>query len=82
MTPVEQSILAALNELDTAARNMSTSPSKPNLLPIFERLESLARQLPPGSNSELAHFLSRKSYDKARLLLLGRNSENARGNCH
>jgi hypothetical protein len=81
MTEIEQSILKALDELDTAAKSMTTASAKPNLLPIFERLDHLANQLPQGANPELQHFLARKSYEKARLLLQGRGPENARGKC-
>jgi len=52
------------------------------LLAFFERLEALARKLPRGSNPDLLHYLNRKSYEKARLLLEGRDPENARGTCH
>ena len=81
MTPTEQAILKALDELDAAAKAMPTALPKPNLLPIFQRLDELARELPKDSNPELLHFLNRKSYEKARLLLLGRAEENERGSC-
>ena len=81
MTQTEAAILQTLNELDAAAKSMSGAQIKPNLLPLFERLESLAQQLPRELNPELHHYLSRKSYEKARLLLQGRDAENARGTC-
>jgi len=81
MTETEQAILQALNELDSAVKAMPTARPKPNLLPIFGRLEALARQLPTGANPDLLHYLNRKSYEKARLLLQGRDAENARGAC-
>ena len=46
MSDTEQAILNALNELDTAVKSMSTAGLMPNLLPIFERLDVLASQLP------------------------------------
>jgi len=76
----ETAILEALNELDAAVKSMSAQ-SKPNLLPLFERLETLSRQLPKGTDPNLLHYLSRKSYEKARLLLLGRDVENKTGTC-
>jgi len=82
MSETEQAILNELNELDAAVKCMPTAGSKPNLLPIFERLDMLASQLPKGSNPDLLHYLNRKSYQKARLLLEGRDPENARGSCH
>ena len=82
MSDTEQAILNALNELDAAVKSMPTAGSKPNLLPIFERLDMLASQLPERANPDLLHYLNRKSYEKARLLLEGRDPENARGTCH
>jgi hypothetical protein len=82
MTDAEQTILQTLNELDAAVKSISAKEVKPNLLPIFERLDALARQLPRGANPDLIHYLNRKSYEKARLLLEGRDPENARGTCH
>jgi hypothetical protein len=83
MSETEQAILNTLNELDVAVKSMPTAGSKlPNLLPIFERLDLLASQLPRGAHPDLLHYLNRKSYEKARLLLEGRDPENARGTCH
>ena len=82
MTEIEQALLQALNQLDAAVKATPAAQSKPNLLPLFERLEELARQLPKGADPDLLHYLDRKSYEKARLLLQGREAENARGACH
>jgi len=82
MSDTEQAIFSALNELDAAVKSMPTASSKPNLLAIFERLDMLANQLPKRANPDLLHYLNRKSYEKARLLLEGRDPENARGTCH
>jgi hypothetical protein len=81
MTETEQALLHALTELDEVVRKMATTKPKPNLLPLFARIDELARDLPPNANPELLHFLHRKSYEKARLLLLGRAAENAKGTC-
>jgi len=81
MNSIEQSILQVLIDLDNAVKIMPAAQPKPNLLPIFERLDALARQLPRDANPELLHYLNRKSYEKARLLLQGRDAENARGKC-
>ena len=81
MTAIEESILGTLRELDAAARSMPTANPKPNLIPLFQRLEDLGRQLPPDSDPDLRHYLQRKSYEKARLLLEGRGNENASGSC-
>ena len=71
MHQVEHAIFDALNELDALVRSMAKAQPKPNLIPIFDRIDALARQLPQGGNPELSHYLAKKSYDKARLLLAG-----------
>ena len=81
MTQTEQSILDILLELERTVETMSRSAPKPNLLPIFSRLDALARTLPPTTDSVLLHYLHKKSYEKARLFLQGRDSENRAGNC-
>jgi len=81
MHPVEHSIFEALNELDAAVRFMATAQPKPNLLPLFERIDALAQQLPKGENPDLSHYLAKKSYEKARLLLAGEDQNNAKGSC-
>ena len=70
MTETEKAILDALNELDQKVQSMKTANPKPNLLPLFARLDGLAASLPKTANPELIHFLHRKSYDKARMLLM------------
>lgn len=81
MTELEDSILQTLVELDEKVRLMAVSNPKPNLLPIFSKLDQLAAQLPAGTDPDLVHYLSRKSYEKARLLLEGRKTETKRGTC-
>ena len=82
MNETEQRILASLLELERAVASMATANPKPNLLPMFARIEELTRQLPRDADPTLLHYLHKKSYEKARLFLQGRESENARGNCH
>lgn len=81
MSETEKSILQTLVELDSTIKTMPTANPKPSLLPIFTRLDDLTRQLPKNTSPELLHFMHKKSYEKARLLLEGRGTENARGNC-
>ena len=45
------------------------------------RIDELAKQLPRGANPALLHYLQKKSYEKARLFLQGRDAENQAGNC-
>jgi len=78
---VEQKLLNALAELDDAVKELPAANPKPSLLPLFARIDELANQLPPAADPELRHFLQRKSYEKARLLLEGRGNANAKGSC-
>lgn len=81
MTELENRILATLQELETAASTIRTANPKPDLQALFSRLEQLTRELPRGTEPDLLHYLHKKSYQKARLLLEGRGAENARGRC-
>lgn len=81
MTQTEQQILDALLELEAAVARMKTAQAKPNFLPIFARIEELSLSLPPATDPQLLHYLRKKSYEKARLFLQGRDAENAAGNC-
>jgi hypothetical protein len=82
MTELEQTVLSALLELEGMIEEMPRANPKPNLLPIFSRLDDLARRLPLTTDPTLLHYLHKKSYQKARLFLQGREADNARGNCH
>jgi hypothetical protein len=82
MTQAEQQILDTLLELESSVARMKTETPKPNLIPIFTRLDALAAALPPGTDPLLLHYLRKKSYEKARLFLQGHDAENAAGNCH
>ena len=82
MTGTERDILNALLDLERSVASMSTANPKPNLLPFFTRIDELTRQLPRDAEPQLLHYLHKKSYEKARLLLQGCDAENAQGNCH
>lgn len=81
MTATEREILDNLVQLEEMVRAIKTANPKPNLLPLFARLDQLTAELPRGADPSLLHYMHKKSYDKARLLLEGRDVENARGNC-
>jgi hypothetical protein len=81
MTATEQTILETLLDLDRAVKSMPTASAKPDLQLYFRRLDELTGQLPKGSDPDLLHYLHKKSYEKARLFLQGRDAENASGNC-
>jgi hypothetical protein len=82
MTQLEQGILAALLDLERAVEAMPRSNPKPDLRPMFSRLDELTASLPVSTEPLLLHYLHKKSYQKARLFLEGCDAENARGNCH
>jgi len=81
MTETEKNILQALLDLEAAVAALSTASPKPSLVAHFNRLDELTRQLPPQTDPGLLHYLHKKSYEKARLWLQGRDAENRAGNC-
>jgi hypothetical protein len=81
MTEIEKTILDTLVQLETAAASFATAQPKPDLQSLFKRLDQLTGQLPRSSDPSLLHYLQKKSYQKARLFLQGRDEENAEGNC-
>ena len=81
MNETEREILVTLQDLEARVRSMQTANPKPNLLPLFEKLDALTRKLGPAADHSLLHYLHKKSYEKARLHLEGRDAENARGTC-
>jgi hypothetical protein len=82
MTTIENDILGSLRDLDHAVKSLRTATPKPDLQALFARLEELTHSLPPQTDPSLLHYLHKKSYEKARLFLEGRDAENARGGCH
>jgi hypothetical protein len=81
MTALETQLLHALTELDAVVKTMATAQPKPDLLPLFRWLDALALELPRDADPNLRHYLNKKSYEKARLLLLGRADEIKVGGC-
>lgn len=75
MKSLEQTLLDKLLELETSAKTLATAKPKPDLTRLFGEIENLAGRLPQSSNPSLLHYLRRKSYQKARLLLQGENPE-------
>ena len=73
MTTGEQNILQTLTELEQAVKSIPTANPKPNLLPLFARIDELMRLLPAETDAALLHYLQRKSYEKARFWLEGRD---------
>ena len=81
MTETERNILQALVELEQAIASMPAANPKPNLLPRFARIDELTQALPREADPTLLHYLHKKSYQKARLFLEGRDAENQAGSC-
>jgi hypothetical protein len=79
--PVENELLSALTQLAETVKAMPATNPKPSLLPIFSRLDALAKQLPRDTDPTLLHYLHKHSYEKARLFLQGSDAENQAGNC-
>lgn len=81
MNAIENELLKTLTRLAETVQAMPAANPKPSLLPIFGRLDELTRQLPRDTDPTLLHYLHKKSYEKARLFLKGRDAENQVGNC-
>ena len=81
ITPFEKELLQTLELLSSAVRKVSAPGPKPDLLPLFTKLDDLTRGLPKDTDPALLHYMHKKSYEKARLFLLGRDSENQAGSC-
>jgi hypothetical protein len=82
MNETEHALHQALCHLDEAVRQIRSAGSKPDLAACFDRIDELTRRLPRGADPDLLHYLHRKSYEKARLWLEGRDVDNRRGHCH
>jgi hypothetical protein len=78
---LEKNLLEALTDLDAAVRTMPSANPKPNLVPLFSHIDNLTKKLPRNTDPALLHYLHKKSYEKARLFLQGRDDENQAGNC-
>jgi len=81
MNATELAILDRLLDLERTVAALPTAQPKPSLTPILAELGRLTRELPPGSDPQLLHYLHKHSFEKARLFLQGRDAENAAGNC-
>jgi hypothetical protein len=81
MTQLESELHQALLDLDGAVKRMAATKVPVDLMPLFARIDELGRQLPPGADPQLVHFIQRKSFEKAALWLEGRKAEITRGVC-
>jgi hypothetical protein len=78
---LEKELLAAIVRLEDAVKTLATANPKPSLPPLFARIDECAARLPRDTDPTLLHYLHKKSYEKARLFLQGRDAENQLGNC-
>ena len=82
MSDLERKILDALRRLDSGVAAYRDGGPKPDLPGLFQELDDLTASLPARETpADLLHYLHKKSYEKARLFLEGRDAENARGAC-
>ncbi len=81
VTRLEAEILEQLILLESTATSKVGDGPRPGVLPIVQRLTELTRQLTVGTDPSLLHYLHKRSYEKARFFLQGRDAENAAGNC-
>ena len=80
-TPIENALLNALLELENAVQTLATARPKPSLLTLFSKIDALVQQLPSNTDPNLLHYFHKKSHQKARLYLQGREAENQVGHC-
>ena len=78
MTETEQAILDKLLELESAVADVNKE-AKPDLLGIFSELDEMTLSLPRDTASDLKHYMHKRSYQKARLFLQGKDPE--QGEC-
>lgn len=81
MDTLHQSLLNKLIELEKTVATIATANPKPDLMALFGEIETFTNQLPSSTDPALLHYLHRKSYQKARLFLEGKDAENEVGNC-
>ncbi len=81
MESLHASLLNKLVNLEETVATIATADPKPDLMALFAEIEELTAQLPKDTDPGLLHYLHRKSYQKARLFLEGKDAENEVGNC-
>jgi len=83
MTAFEEELRNLLHDFSEAVElQRSADPAKkPPIRPLLDKLDAVAARATSDIHPRLRHYLEQKSYEKARLFLDGRESENQRGNC-
>ena len=77
---IEDELLKALLSFE-AAVTLVSKDSKTDLMAHFNQIDKLTAQLSKNTDKELLHYLHKKSYEKARMLLEGNNDEIQKGGC-
>lgn len=81
MTDIQRALLQELLDLEAAIAALPTANPKPDLIRHFSRIDEVAGRLPADTDPSLRHYLAKRSYQKARLHLQGRDAENQVGSC-
>ena len=71
----EDSVLDALRVLEAAIAAARPPTPNPALLPALARLDELTSSMPTPTSASLRHYLNKRSYQKARILLEGGDPE-------
>ena len=74
MTATEKQLFDTLLKLENAVSSVKKEP-KPDLMAIFGQLDELTALMPKDTSPDLLHYLHKKSYQKARLYLQGKDPE-------
>lgn len=75
MTDVERALLDALRDLEHEVADAAQLGRRPEVVTRVLRLRELTSALPLQADPMLMHCLQRQSWEKARMILEGRQSE-------
>ena len=78
----EQQLLDSLETLKNAVEQLASQKAKLDLIGLFAKSTTTRRRFHRALTPRYRTHFQRKSYEKARPFLLGRDAENASGNCH
>ena len=81
MISLEHQILRQLIELEEIVMAMASGGPRKSLLPWVQQINELTQLLPTNTDPHLLHYLHKRSYEKARLYLQGRDAESVEGPC-
>jgi len=81
VTTLESDVLNELKRLEATGAGMNRGGPPVSILPVVQRLARLTADLPAATDPQLLHYLHKRSYEKARLFLEGREGENVAGPC-